>query len=146
MSACRIAAWAVRGFHSERVAMLLENSLSKRRLTTNESLDEDNVSTPQLAELVLLLALKDLASEVRFEPREEDYRVTYKCGGRDYEMVPPPRELAGRISQVFKIFAELDIRNRRTPQQGRFRSSPTTRGLTSPFRFAPRRSAKRSTC
>ena len=45
--------------------------------------------------LVLLLAVKDRAAEVRFEPKGEEYCLRYLVEGNYYEMVPPPRHLAG---------------------------------------------------
>jgi hypothetical protein len=91
-----------------------------RRLSL-EAIDDNDIATSKLVDMVLLLAINDLATDVVFEPRRDDYRLSYRCAGQDYDMAPPPLNRAGRISQVFKTLAHLDIRNRRTPQDGMVR-------------------------
>jgi type IV pilus assembly protein PilB len=83
-----------------------------------EAIEAAVPATSKLVDMILLLAIKDLATSVTFEPRQKDYRLSYRCNGKDYEMVPPPRNRAARISQSFKILARLDHRNRQTPQEG----------------------------
>jgi type IV pilus assembly protein PilB len=73
--------------------------------------------------MVMLLAIKDHASDIHFEPFEEEYRMRYKCDGVLYEMVPPPRHLATAISTRIKVMANLDIAERRMPQDGRIELS-----------------------
>jgi len=82
---------------------------------------EADPNTSKLVDMVLLLAIKDLATSVTFEPRQNDYRLSYRCSGQDYDMVPPPRNMAAQIGQRFKILAQLDHRNRQTPQEGMVR-------------------------
>src|SRR4030095_4868254 len=50
---------------------------------------------------------------------EDEYKMRYRCDGVLYEMVPPPRHLAGAIASRIKVMAELDIAERRVPQDGR---------------------------
>jgi type IV pilus assembly protein PilB len=68
---------------------------------------------------VMLLAIKDHASDIHFEPFEDEYKMRYRCDGVLYEMVPPPRHLAMAISSRIKVMANLDIAERRMPQDGR---------------------------
>ena len=69
--------------------------------------------------MVLLMSIRDHASDVHFEPFEDEYKMRYRCDGVLYEMVPPPRHLATAIASRIKVMANLDIAERRLPQDGR---------------------------
>ncbi len=73
----------------------------------------------KLLNMVLLLAIKDHASDIHFEPFEDEFRIRIKADGVLYEMVPPPRHLAFAITSRVKVMANLDIAERRLPQDGR---------------------------
>ena len=73
----------------------------------------------KLINMVFLLAIKDHASDIHFEPFEDEYKMRYRCDGVLYEMVPPPRHLAMAIASRIKVMANLDIAERRLPQDGR---------------------------
>jgi type IV pilus assembly protein PilB len=73
----------------------------------------------KLLNMILLLAIKDQASDIHFEPFEDEFKVRVKADGMLYEMVPPPRHLANAIVSRIKIMSELDIAERRLPQDGR---------------------------
>ncbi|MCB9858364.1 MAG: Flp pilus assembly complex ATPase component TadA [Phycisphaerales bacterium] len=79
----------------------------------------DSNPVKQLLNLVLLQAIRDHASDVHFEPFEEDYKMRYRIDGVLYEMRPPPRFLAMAIASRIKVMANLDIAERRLPQDGR---------------------------
>jgi type IV pilus assembly protein PilB len=86
-----------------------------------ESLMEMQDAAPvrKLLNMVMLLAIKDRASDIHFEPFEEEYKLRYRCDGVMYEMIPPPRHLAAAISTRIKVMSNLDIAERRLPQDGR---------------------------
>ncbi|PKL46076.1 MAG: pilus assembly protein PilB [Planctomycetes bacterium HGW-Planctomycetes-1] len=73
----------------------------------------------KLLNLVLLQAIKDKAADVHFEPFEDEYKMRYRIDGVLYEMVPPPKHIAVAISSRIKVMANLDIAERRLPQDGR---------------------------
>jgi len=73
----------------------------------------------KLLNLVLLQAIKDKASDIHFEPFEDEFKMRYRIDGVLYEMVPPPRYVALAISSRIKVMANLDIAERRLPQDGR---------------------------
>ena len=73
--------------------------------------------------MILLLAIKDHASDIHFEPFEDEFRIRIKADGVLYEMVPPPRHLAFAITTRIKVMANLDIAERRLPQDGRIELS-----------------------
>jgi type IV pilus assembly protein PilB len=86
-----------------------------------ESLQEIAEAAPvrKLINMVLLMAIRDHASDIHFEPFEDEYKMRYRCDGVLYEMVPPPRHLAMAISSRIKVMSNLDIAERRLPQDGR---------------------------
>jgi len=91
-----------------------------------ESIDLDELkemieSNPvkKLLNLVLLQAIKDKASDIHFEPFENEFKMRYRIDGVLYEMVPPPKHIAYAISSRIKVMANLDIAERRLPQDGR---------------------------
>jgi type IV pilus assembly protein PilB len=73
----------------------------------------------KLLNMVMLLAIKDQASDIHFEPFEEEFKIRVRADGVLYEMVPPPRHLAAAIVSRIKVMANLDIAERRLPQDGR---------------------------
>jgi len=79
----------------------------------------DSAPVRKLLNLVMLLAIKDHASDIHFEPFEDEFRIRIKAEGVLYEMVPPPRHLAFAITTRIKVMANLDIAERRLPQDGR---------------------------
>ncbi|MBX3372387.1 MAG: Flp pilus assembly complex ATPase component TadA [Phycisphaeraceae bacterium] len=79
---------------------------------------EDN-KVVRLLNLVLLQAIKDKASDIHFEPFESEFKMRYRIDGVLYEMVPPPIHLAMPIVSRIKVMANLDIAERRLPQDGR---------------------------
>jgi len=92
----------------------------------NQSIDLDELkelseSNPvkKLLNLVLLQAIRDKASDIHFEPFENEYKMRYRIDGILYEMVPPPKYIAAALSSRIKVMADLDIAERRLPQDGR---------------------------
>lgn len=91
-------------------------------LTSVETL-ADSAPVRKLLNMVLLMAIKDHASDIHFEPFEDEFRIRIKADGVLYEMVPPPRHLAFAITTRIKVMANLDIAERRLPQDGRIELS-----------------------
>ena len=100
----------------------LSNAEGAFDLTGAEAL-ADSAPVRKLLNMVLLLAIKDHASDVHFEPFEDEFRIRIKADGVLYEMVPPPRHLAFAITTRIKVMANLDIAERRLPQDGRIELS-----------------------
>jgi len=87
-------------------------------LDTLKELAEAN-PVKKLLNLVLLQAIRDKASDIHFEPFEEEFRMRYRIDGVLYNMMPPPKHIAMAISSRIKVMANLDIAERRKPQDGR---------------------------
>jgi len=79
----------------------------------------DSNEIRKLINLVLLQAIKDKASDIHFEPFEGEFKMRYRIDGVLYEMMPPPAEIGPAISSRIKVMANLDIAERRMPQDGR---------------------------
>ena len=69
--------------------------------------------------LVLFQAVQDGASDIHFEPFEDEFKIRYRVDGALYEMSPPPKHLAIPVTSRIKVMANLDISERRLPQDGR---------------------------
>ncbi len=73
----------------------------------------------RLVSMVLFQAINDGASDIHFEPFENEYKIRYRIDGLLFEMLPPPRSIATAIASRIKVMAELNIAERRLPQGGR---------------------------
>ena len=70
-------------------------------------------------DLVLYQAIKEKASDIHFEPFEKDFKIRYRVDGALYEMAPPPIHLALPILSRVKVMSNMNIAERRVPQDGR---------------------------
>ena len=70
-------------------------------------------------DLVLYQAIKEKASDIHFEPFEKDFKIRYRVDGALYEMAPPPVHLALPILSRVKVMSNMNIAERRIPQDGR---------------------------
>ncbi len=68
---------------------------------------------------MLIDAIKQGASDIHFEPYEKNYRVRFRTDGILREVVKPPKNLAPRLSARLKVMSQMDISERRMPQDGR---------------------------
>jgi type IV pilus assembly protein PilB len=79
----------------------------------------NEVPIVKFVNLVLQQAVQDRASDIHFEPFETEFRIRYRVDGALYEMAPPPKHLALPVVSRLKIMANLNISERRMPQDGR---------------------------
>jgi type IV pilus assembly protein PilB len=75
----------------------------------------------KLCNLILIDAIKRKASDIHIEPYEHLFRVRYRIDGVLYEVMKPPRKMKNAITSRLKIMANLDIAERRLPQDGRIK-------------------------
>ena len=83
-----------------------------------EELANDNTIV-KFVNLVLYQAIKDRASDIHFEPFEDEFKIRYRVDGALYEMAPPPKHLALPVISRIKVMGNLNISERRMPQDGR---------------------------
>jgi type IV pilus assembly protein PilB len=81
----------------------------------------DDAPVVKLVNLILMDAIKKGASDIHVEPYEKDFRVRFRIDGSLYEVMRPPMKLRNAITSRLKIMAELDISERRLPQDGRIK-------------------------
>ena len=95
----------------------------EKRIRGYDLASEEEMSDAQpikkLLNMVMLLAIRDQASDIHFEPFESEFKIRVKADGVLFEMVPPPRHLANAIVSRIKVMSNLDIAERRLPQDGR---------------------------
>ena len=87
-------------------------------LASLESAADDN-QVVRLLNLVLLQAIRDRASDIHLEPFEDEFKMRCRVDGVLYELTPPPRHLALAIVSRVKVMSNLNIAERRLPQDGR---------------------------
>jgi type IV pilus assembly protein PilB len=73
----------------------------------------------RFVDLILYQAIQDRASDIHFEPFENEFKIRYRVDGALYEMAPPPRHLALPVISRVKVMANMNIAERRLPQDGR---------------------------
>jgi type IV pilus assembly protein PilB len=99
--------------------------------TVKEALEEVNLDqltassgeapVIKLANLIVIQAIKDHASDVHLEPFEKVMRLRYRVDGVLLDSTPPPKQMQLALASRFKIMSSLDIAERRLPQDGRMR-------------------------
>ncbi|MEI6656629.1 MAG: GspE/PulE family protein [Verrucomicrobiota bacterium] len=103
----------------------MEDILSQLELssdaTNTANLEAEANSAPiiRYVDLVLYQAIKEKASDIHFEPFEKDFKIRYRVDGALYEMAPPPVHLALPIISRVKVMSNMNIAERRLPQDGR---------------------------
>ncbi len=91
--------------------------------SSESDLEEVASQTPiiRFVNLVLNQAIRDKASDIHFEPFEDEFKIRYRIDGALYEMAPPPKNLAIPVTSRVKVVANLNISERRIPQDGRIK-------------------------
>jgi type IV pilus assembly protein PilB len=83
--------------------------------------ESEDAPVVKLVNLILTDAIKKAASDIHVEPYEKEFRVRYRIDGVLYEVMKPPMKLRNAITSRMKIMSELDIAERRLPQDGRIK-------------------------
>jgi type IV pilus assembly protein PilB len=90
-----------------------------------QNIEAEANATPiiRYVDLILYQAIQDRASDIHFEPFEHEFKIRYRVDGALYEMAPPPRHLALPVISRVKVMANLNIAERRLPQDGRIQKT-----------------------
>jgi type IV pilus assembly protein PilB len=109
----------IRVVETDKLNIFIDNLLNKNEKFNLAGRDED---TPvvEFVNQILDAAIQKRASDIHFEPYEQEYRIRYRQDGLLTEIAKPPLHLASRISARIKVMANLDIAERRKPHDGRF--------------------------
>ena len=81
----------------------------------------DDAPIVRFVNKILLDAIRIGASDIHFEPYEKRYRVRYRTDGVLQEVAQPPANLSGKIAARLKVMSQMDISERRIPQDGRIK-------------------------
>ncbi|MFT3914277.1 MAG: type IV-A pilus assembly ATPase PilB [Anaeromyxobacteraceae bacterium] len=109
----------MQGFDDSEVAVVESEGDDTSIVDLEKSAEEAPVV--KLVNLILLDAIKKGASDIHVEPYEKDFRVRFRIDGVMYEVMKPPTKLKNAIISRLKIMSELDISERRLPQDGRIK-------------------------
>jgi type IV pilus assembly protein PilB len=95
------------------------------------SVEAEANATPiiRFVDLILYQAIQDRASDIHFEPFENEFKIRYRVDGALYEMSPPPRHLALPVISRVKVMANMNIAERRLPQDGRIQKNIAGRSV-----------------
>ena len=92
-----------------------------------DNLDADDSANQapiiRFVDVVLQEAVKAKASDIHFEPFEDQFRIRYRIDGALYEMAPPPKSLANAVTARVKVMSGLNIAEKRIPQDGRIKTT-----------------------
>ena len=108
----------------ELLASLAGDAAAKA--ASSEVIDIEGASSAPIVKYVntiLAQAIQARASDIHFEPFEHDFKIRYRVDGALYEMAPPPRALATAITSRIKVMSNLNIAERRVPQDGRIQTT-----------------------
>ena len=116
----------------EQVAVISED-------LTEEQLKDSTQEAPviRLANLVLVQAVKDRASDIHIEPFEKSVRLRYRVDGALIDATPPPKNLQIPLMSRLKIMSNLNIAERRLPQDGRMRIKVANKDIDLRVSFLP---------
>ena len=98
---------------------------------TAAAVEAEANATPiiRFVDLILYQAIQDRASDIHFEPFENEFKIRYRVDGALYEMSPPPRHLALPVISRVKVMANMNIAERRLPQDGRIQKNIAGRSV-----------------
>jgi type IV pilus assembly protein PilB len=101
------------------------------RETDSAAVEAEANATPiiRFVDLILYQAIQDRASDIHFEPFENEFKIRYRVDGALYEMSPPPRHLALPVISRVKVMANMNIAERRLPQDGRIQKNIAGRSV-----------------
>ena len=99
----------------------LEEGLVNKNKENAQDVEAEANSAPiiRYVDLVLYQAINEGASDIHFEPFEADFKIRYRVDGALYEMAPPPVHLALPILSRIKVMSNMNIAEKRVPQDGR---------------------------
>ena len=96
--------------------------LDKEEKTIEDTIkDSEDAPVIRLVNMILLDAIKKNASDIHIEPYEKSFRVRFRIDGVLYDILHPPRAMLDAITARFKVMANLDIAEKRIPQDGRIK-------------------------
>ncbi len=115
------------GLHDIALSDITDDELANIEVQDTEDHDDEPTEGSDDAPIVIYInkllmdAIRKGASDLHFEPYEKRYRVRFRIDGILHEIASPPSTLSGRLAARLKVMANLDIAERRIPQDGRIK-------------------------
>jgi len=110
------------GLLSEMEEIEIDSSGEVREMTIEESVREAaDAPVIKLVNMLILDAIKKKASDIHVEPYEKSFRVRFRIDGVLYDVLHPPKHMQEPIIARFKVMSNLDIAEKRVPQDGRIK-------------------------
>ena len=106
-----------------------DNLVSQRKEMEVDSSEDGDAPVIRLVSLILMDACKMKASDIHLEPMEKHFRVRFRIDGALREMDEPPKRLQSAIISRVKLMANMDLSERRIPQDGRIQIKMAEREL-----------------
>ena len=106
-----------------------ENLVAQRKEMEVDGSEDGDAPVIRLVSLILMDACKMKASDIHLEPMEKHFRVRFRIDGALREMDEPPKRLQGAIISRVKLMANMDLSERRIPQDGRIQIKMAEREL-----------------
>ena len=98
-------------------------------ISANAEAEANATPIIRFVDLILYQAIQDRASDIHFEPFENEFKVRYRVDGALYELAPPPRHLALPVISRIKVMANMNIAERRLAQDGRIQKNIAGRAV-----------------
>jgi len=112
---------AMKGQFDQALEELTATAVSVRNQEELETGEEDDAPVIRLVTLIIAEAVKMRASDIHVEPMEKKLRIRYRIDGVCQEVDSPPKRLQGSVLSRLKIMADMDIAEKRKPQDGRIK-------------------------
>ncbi len=112
----------------ERIIANIDQSMEEGPPRDQQQRSSEEAPIVKLVDLILFDSLKKGASDIHLEPYEKDFRVRFRIDGILYNMMNPPLKLRNAITSRIKIMANMDISEKRLPQDGRIKIRSTIEG------------------
>lgn len=105
----------------DEILSQLKSSSDKNEEGVGQNIEAEASSAPiiRYVDLVLYQAINEGSSDIHFEPFEQDFKIRYRVDGALYEMAPPPPHMALPIISRLKVMSNMNIAEKRVPQDGR---------------------------
>lgn len=107
-----------------KLTKLIQQVVNLKNYSAINQLEENNLQDAPIVryvEQIIFDAIKKQASDIHFEPYEENLRIRFRIDGLLHEITHVPKNLFSQLTTRLKIMADLDIAERRLPQDGRFK-------------------------
>jgi len=114
---------------SEFTETAIDTTITEQAVAAAGGAEDENAPIIKLCNLIITEAVNLRASDIHVEPFENRIRIRYRIDGVLIERDSPPKRLMGALMSRFKIMANMDIAEKRRPQDGRIKATVNGKDL-----------------